>query len=201
MLCDEEVRFSAEKVLNHPWLTKLSPNIKHTISQSSIIDLKNYKNNNTFKRFILTCLANRLKEQEIKELKEIFMEMDTNKDGTLTPEELKTSLKKFMEEKEINQIFSEIDTNNSNQIEYTEFLSALIEKKEYLKEEKLLEIFKTLDKDGNGVISKDEIKKVLNGQDFEEKDLKQFITKFDLDGDGQIDYYEFVSNMNDLKIK
>ena len=64
-----------------------------------------------------------------------------------------------------------------------------------------MEIFKTLDKDGNGRISKDEIKKVLSGQDLDENDLKQFITKFDLDGDGQIDYYEFVSNMNDLKIK
>ena len=201
MLCDEEKRFSAEKVLNHPWLTKLSPNIKHTITLSSLNELKNYRNSNNFKRFILTCLANRLKEQDIKELKEIFLEMDKNKDGTLTPEEVKTSLKKFMEENEINKIFSEIDTNNSNQIEYTEFISALIEKKEYLKEEKLLEIFKTLDKDGNGRISKDEIKKVLSGQDLDENDLKQFITKFDLDGDGQIDYYEFVSNMNDLKIK
>ena len=106
-----------------------------------------------------------------------------------------------MEENEINKIFSEIDTNNSNQIEYTEFISALIEKKEYLKEEKLLEIFKTLDKDGNGRISKDEIKKVLSGQDLDENDLKQFITKFDLDGDGLIDYFEFISNMNDLKLK
>ena len=200
MLCGEENRYSAQKVLNHPWLTKLSPKIKHMISQSNIIELKSYKNSNNFKRFILTCLATRLKEQEIKELKDAFIEMDTNKDGTLTPEEVKMSLKKFMEENEINKIFSEIDSNNSNKIEYTEFISALIEKKEYLKEEKLLEIFKTLDKDGNGKINKDEMKKVLSGQDFDEKDFKQFITEFDLDGDGQIDYYEFISNIGNLKI-
>ena len=189
MLCDEGKRYSAEKVLKHPWLTKLSPSLKHTISQSNIVELKNYKNNNNFKRFILTCLATRLKEQEIKELKETFLELDSNKDGTLTPEEVKMSLKKFMGEDEIEKIFSEIDTNNSNQIEYTEFISALIEKKEYLKEEKLIEIFKTLDKDGNGKINKDEVKKVLTGQDFDENEFKQFIIKFDLDGDGQIDYY------------
>ena len=57
-----------------------------------------------------------------------------------------------------------------------------------------------MDKDGNGKITKDEIKKVLKGQDIDENDFKQFITKFDLDGDGQIDYYEFISNMNELKI-
>ena len=57
-----------------------------------------------------------------------------------------------------------------------------------------------MDKDGNGKITKDEIKKVLKGQDIDENDFKQFITKFDLDDDGQIDYYEFISNMNELKI-
>ena len=53
-------------------------------------------------------------------------------------------------------------TNNSNKIEYTEFISALIEKKEYLKEETLMEIFKNLDKNGNGKINKDDLKNVLN---------------------------------------
>ena len=201
MLCSEDMRYSAEQVLNHPWFSKESLNLKHMISKSNIMELQNYKSTNDFKRFILTCLANRLKEEEIKELKETFCEMDINKDGTLTPEEVKSSLNKFMNENEIKKMFEEIDINNSNKIEYTEFISALIEKKEYLKEEKLLEIFKTLDKDGNGKISKNEIKNILKGQDFDENDSKQFISKFDLNGDGLIDYYEFVSNMNDLNIQ
>ena len=201
MLCSEDIRYSAEQVLNHPWFSKESLNLKHMISKSNIMELQNYKSTNDFKRFILTCLANRLKEEEIKELKETFCEMDINKDGTLTPEEVKSSLNKFMNENEIKKMFEEIDINNSNKIEYTEFISALIEKKEYLKEEKLLEIFKTLDKDGNGKISKNEIKNILKGQDFDENDSKQFISKFDLNGDGLIDYYEFVSNMNDLNIQ
>ena len=201
MLCEEDKRFSAEKVLNHPWFNKTSPYTKHEISDTSIInELKNYKNTNDFKSFVLICLAKRLNDSEIKELRKIFCEMDINKDGTLTPQEVKMSLKKFMEENEIEKIFHEIDINNSNKIEYTEFISSLIEKKEYLQEEKLLEIFKTLDKDGNGKITKNEIKKVLKGQDFDESDYKQFIEKFDLNGDGQIDYYEFISNMNNLKL-
>ena len=200
MLCEEEKRLSAEKILNHHWFNKQSLNKQNKISKENILEIKNYKNSNDFKRFILTCLATRLKENEIKELKKLFCEMDKNKDGTLTPGEVKVSLKKFMDENEIEKIFKEIDINNSNKIEYTEFISALIGKKKYLKEEKLLEIFKTLDKDGNGKITKDEIKKVLKGQDIDENDFKQFITKFDLDDDGQIDYYEFISNMNELKI-
>ena len=109
---------------------------------------------------ILTSITTLLKESEIKELKDIFDSIDTNKDGTLTPNEVKSALKKFMEESEINKIFGGIDTNNSNKIEYSEFISALLEKKEFLKKEKLLESFRMLDKDDDGKISKEEIKKV-----------------------------------------
>ena len=199
MLCEEDKRFSADKVLKHPWLNNLSPNVKHQIPKSIIDDLKNYKNINNFKRFILTCLATRLRDQDIKNLKNIFIEMDINKDGTLSLEEFKIALKKIVKENEIKEIFSEVDTNNSNKIEYNEFITALIDKKEYLKEEKLFEIFQTLDKDQDGKINKDEIKTVLKGEDFDENELNKFIKKFDLNGDGQINYYEFLSNMTGIK--
>ena len=199
MLCEEDKRFSADKVLKHPWLNNLSPNVKHQMPKSIIDDLKNYKNINNFKRFILTCLATRLRDQDIKNLKNIFIEMDINKDGTLSLQEFKIALKKIVKENEIKEIFSEVDTNNSNKIEYNEFITALIDKKEYLKEEKLFEIFQTLDKDQDGKINKDEIKTVLKGEDFDENELNEFIKKFDLNGDGQINYYEFLSNMTGIK--
>ena len=203
MLCDEDKRFTAEMVLNHPWIVKLAPNSKGCISKLNIKHLEDYKNSCNFKKFILTYISTRLKDKEIKELKEIFYEMDVNKDGTLTIEEIKKCLLKLKSNKELNNeeienLFKGIDTNNSKKIEYTEFISAAFEEKEYLKEEKLLITFKVFDKDGTGKISKDDIKKILNKEDIEEEDLKQFINKFDLDGDGEIDYYEFLSNMNKI---
>ena len=200
MLCKQEKRFSAEQVLNHKWFKNLFQNVSQEIPSSIILELKNYKNTNHFKRFILTILASRLNEQEIKELRNTFFNMDINKDGVLSLEEVKISLKKFLKENEIEKMFEEIDINNSNNIEYSEFISALIEKKEYLKEETLMEIFKTLDKDKKGKINKDDIKKILNKQNLDENEYKQFIDKFDLNGDGEIDYYEFITNMNKTNI-
>ena len=203
LLCDEDKRYSAEMALNHPWIVKMAPNAKGAISKLNLKHLENYVHISNFKKFILTYVATRLKEKEIKELKEMFYEMDVNKDGTLTLGEIKNCLIKLNLEKNINNeeiisLFKGIDTNKSRRIEYTEFISAAIEKKEFLKEEKLLDLFKALDKDGSGKISKSDIKKVLNNEDIDENDLNQFIVKFDLNGDGEIDYDEFISNMNEI---
>ena len=133
------------------------------------------------------------------------MEIDTNKDGTISVDEIRKCFIKLNQEqnlkisnREIQEIFKGIDVNNSKKIEYTEFISSMLEESAYCKEEKLIEVFRLLDKDGSGKISKDEIKKALNNERLREKELANFIKKFDLDGDGEIDYYEFVNGMSDI---
>ena len=208
MLCDEDKRYSAEQVLKHPWLVKMAPNRKGAVNKINIKHLENYKNNCNFKKFVLTYMATRLKEKEIQELKKMFLEIDVNKDGTLSVDEIKKCFIKLNKEqklginnKEIEDIFKSIDINNSKRIEYTEFITSMLEESAYCKEERLIEIFRMLDKDNSGKISKDEIKKALNDEKVREEDLKNFIKIFDLDGDGQIDYYEFVAGMSDTNKK
>ena len=205
MLCDEDKRYSAEEVLKHPWLIGMSPNEKGSTNKISLKHLNNYKNTSNFKKFVLTYMATRLKAKEINELKKMFLEIDTNKDGTLSVGEIKQCLTKLNNEnkisltsKEIEDIFKSIDINNSKRIEYTEFITAMLEESSYCKEEKLMEIFRMLDKDCSGKISKNEVKKALNSQKISESDLKNFIKSFDLNGDGEIDYYEFVNGMSEV---
>ena len=208
MLCDEDKRYSAEQVLKHPWLVKMAPNRKGAVNKINIKHLENYKNNCNFKKFVLTYMATRLKEKEIQELKKMFLEIDVNKDGTLSVDEIKKCFIKLNKEqklginnKEIEDIFKSIDINNSKRIEYTEFITSMLEESAYCKEERLIEIFRMLDKDNSGKISKDEIKKALNDEKVREEDIKNFIKIFDLDGDGQIDYYVFVTGMSDTNKK
>ena len=161
IFCDEDQRYNAEEVLKHPWLIKVSPNIKGSINKISMKHLEEYKNSCNFKKFVLTYMASRLKEKEINDLKEMFLEIDDNKDGTISLDEMKKCLIEInnqnqlnINEKQIEDIFKSMDTNNSKRVDYTEFITAMLDESSFCKEERLMDIFKMLDKDGSGKLVK-----------------------------------------------
>ena len=167
--------------------------------------LQNYKNLYKLSKFVYGYIASRVKENEIGTLKQIFEEMDKNKDGTLGINEVKEALNKMQsmkdtDEQEKEDIIKSLDTDKSQKIEYNEFLTACLEQKTYLREEYLIDAFNMLDYDGSGKISKEEIKKAING-DISDEALNKLIKDFDLDGDGEIDYKEFLIGMSNINKK
>ena len=62
---------------------------------------------------------------------------------------------------EVDRIFALVDVDNSGEIDFSEFVTATVDKNKLLQEEKLKEAFQYYDADGSGSISTDEIKKVL----------------------------------------
>ncbi|XP_057783343.1 calmodulin-like protein 8 isoform X1 [Salvia miltiorrhiza] len=64
-------------------------------------------------------------------------------------------------------------------------------------EEELKEAFKVFDKDQNGYISASELRHVMInlGEKLTDEEVDQMIREADLDGDGQVDYDEFVKMM------
>ncbi len=64
-------------------------------------------------------------------------------------------------------------------------------------EEDIRAQFRALDKDGNGVVSADEIREVLTslGDRLSDEDVNEMIRDVDADGDGQVNYEEFVAHM------
>ena len=144
----------------------------------------------------MTYIASRLSDKEIKKIKEIFQNIDANNDGKLSLEELKkaVSLSGGLKIEYIDEIFKSMDTDNSGNIEYTEFISASIEKNIYLNEEKLKDAFKLFDADGNGKISRAEIGIILH-LDKNSKEMDNILVKLDTNKDGEIDFEEFINMM------
>jgi calcium-dependent protein kinase len=107
------------------------------------------------------------------------------------------SLADGMKAEYIEELFKSIDTDNSGNIEYTEFISASIEKSVYLNEEKLKDAFKLFDADNSGKISRAEIEKVLH-MDKQSKEIDAIMDKHDKNKDGEIDFEEFLGMMKEL---
>ena len=142
--------------------------------------------------------ADQLTEEQIAEFKEAFSLLDKNGDGTITTTELGTvmsSLGQNPTEAELMDIINDIDSNGNGAIDFPEFLTMMARKmKDNDSEEELLEAFKVYDKDGNGLISAAELSHITTnlGETLTNEEVNEMIREFDIDGDGHINYEEFV---------
>ena len=200
MLSDAMERISAEEILKDPWVLNHAPNAKKGGEvQLNEGQLRSYAKSSKMRKAVLTYIASRLTQSEIDELNKNFQEIDDNNDGKLTLEEIKkaASKNKAINLEQIEEIFKSIDTDGSGSIEYTEFISATLDKALYLQKEKLREAFSLFDVDHSGKISNVEIAKVL-GMDKRSKEIHKIIEKYDSNKDGEIDFEEFFEMMKDL---
>nr|CAB3487922.1 unnamed protein product [Digitaria exilis] len=98
-------------------------------------------------------IAENLSPEEIKGLRQMFNNMDTDKSGTITVEELKEGLTKLgskISEAEVQKLMEAVDVDKSGSIDYTEFLTAMMNKHKLEKEEDLIRAFQYFDKDNSG---------------------------------------------------
>ena len=144
---------------------------------------------------ILTFIASRLNENDIRDLNKLFETFDINNDGQISFEEFQQALLNIkyngIKQDEIKEMFTSIDTDKNGKIDYTEFIASCLKEKIYLNKERLDEAFSVFDKDKNGVISKDEIMAILQVKDEKIKEIDDMIKDVDTNGDGVIDMKEF----------
>merc|ERR1712187_301344 len=192
-------RYTAEQTLNHEWIKNKAPAAKNVSLQSGFVDnLRGFRSQNKLKKAALHIIANQLNEEQIKALRETFMQLDGNGDGKLTVNEMKEGIQKAGLKEipaDLQQIMEEVDSDGSGVIDYTEFLAATLDKKVYMAEDVCWAAFRIFDRNGDGKIDKNEISKVLNDdgvQDAAARDLAEIMKEIDQNGDGEIDFQEFM---------
>ncbi|XP_042436443.1 calmodulin-like protein 11 [Zingiber officinale] len=142
-----------------------------------------------------------LTEEQIMEFQEAFCLFDKDGDGCITMQELTTVIKSLGQnpsDEELQEMMREVDSDGSGTIEFGEFLNLMARKmKESDGEDELREAFKVFDKDQDGYISAMELMNVMVtlGEKLTEEEVDQMIREADLDGDGQVNYEEFVRMM------
>ena len=198
MIAPESERYTASEVLAHPWFKIVKDKQLEKLNFSPQF-LKEYKESSQLKKIVLSLIASRLKESDIKDLNEIFIAFDKNRDGQISFDEFEKGLLKLnskeIKPEEIKSYFTSIDTDKNGMIDYTEFIAATLQKNIFLKEERLFDAFSLLDKDHNGKITKDELMSVLKLEPKNDKFVSELIEKADKNGDGAIDYKELLEIM------
>jgi calcium-dependent protein kinase len=131
--------------------------------------------------------------------------LDKNQDGLLTAAEIKEGLKEVDVPPDLHDILEGIDSDNRGQIDYTEFVAASLQRKYYSQEDVCWAAFNMVDRDGDGKISINELRKVANSGTIAEElgmsTLQNIMAELDLNGDGFIDFKEFKSLVQDSHVR
>ncbi|XP_075246684.1 calmodulin-like [Convolutriloba macropyga] len=145
--------------------------------------------------------AKNLTPDQVAELREAFNLFDTDGSGSISTLELGEVLATLGEpatEEELATIIAEVDKDGNGEIDFPEFLQMMAGKlKERKLEDDLQEAFRIFDQNGDGLVSPAELKFVMVnlGEEIDDEDLDVLVAQVDKDGDGQLNYQEFVQLM------
>ncbi|XP_048586630.1 calmodulin-related protein [Nematostella vectensis] len=138
--------------------------------------------------------ATDITEEQIREFKNAFMSFDKNGDGRIDAEELGIVMRSIglhPKDEELKAMIKQADKDGSGDIDLPEFIELMASKsKNDTTESDLREAFSLFDKDGNGLISAQEMKFVFTcmGFNITEKEAVELVKQADMDGDGHINY-------------
>ena len=197
-------RSSASEILDNKWIKDNAPNSKNLSIGVDWLQIRDYSHLNLMQKSVINFTAFHLNEEETKKFVEMFKSLDENNDGVLSMEEIRNGVEECKFDGKINaddvvNMFNEMDIDKNGLVNYTEFVSALMDYRKMIKKEQLLECFKSYDTDGSGKVSFEEFCDMIKPQnDEEKKELKNLYNKFDDNGDGEIDFEEFVKGFNNM---
>jgi calcium-dependent protein kinase len=183
---DYRFRMRSNEALEHPWVVAEStaalggaPNSRQGSmtmsakgsSATPLISAKSFRAVSKLKKSVdLTDLQRTgmmavvfgLQSRAATDLRAVFQSFDTDLSGSISKKEFVEAMSKLapeLPEDDVLRLFEIIDIDKNQQLSFTEFLIATLDPREVDIEE-LNNAFRVLDEDGNGYITRDELRKV-----------------------------------------
>lgn len=187
-------RIGLEEMLLDPWIKNnfKGSGPENKLAKRAFRRLLKFKCTNKLQMSILSFFTHQsITNEKIKELRKLFEQIDTNLDGQLSKQEIKEAMTKYGSSigLDVDEVFQQCDFDQNGFIEFSEFLTAVHSCELEFSKENLKKAFSLLDKDGNGKLSKKEIKEALI--EIDEESIEQIFQQIDKNGSGEIDDEEF----------
>ena len=194
IVLDPNNRLSVDQILQHPWVLNLeiNPELEIELDMNLII---NYCDSAILRKCFLLCIAARCSDEDIRNLRDNFIALDIDNNGSLCFGEIENALKSLpCIQADVLEIMKGLDCNRNGKIDYTEFLAAGLDSSIYLNSEKLFDAFQVFDCNQDDMISADELRTLLEkeGNYLDLGMCEELIQQCDVNGDGVINFCEFV---------
>ncbi|KAI3438381.1 hypothetical protein D9Q98_000813 [Chlorella vulgaris] len=192
-------RATADEILQHPWMRENGVANDKPLDNVILQRMTTFANHNKLKRQAMKVIASAMPADEIAGLAQIFKSIDADDSGTITAEELSAALKgSLLKQEDLEGLLALVDQDSSGCIDYEEFLAATLSQHQMEKEENMRAAFQHFDIDNSGTINKDELRQALQSgvaANVVDDEVEAILNEVDKNGDGQIDYEEFVALM------
>ena len=201
---DVSKRISSNECSQHPWIKKYYiKKDSHLVNNETLLTLKQFAKKSALQKeicFFFFFLGN---EKELIQLKQLFNQLDTDHTGTLDQEEIERAFKQIgiqIDEKDLQLIWEGLDFHKDGEVNYTEFLAAMVSSYSFMKEENLWNVFNYM-KENNKSSDYVSVDSVLNAArslnlNVDEDEVKKGFQGYKAD---KISFDDFKKIMSDKK--
>jgi len=210
MLCVKVAgRRTALEAYQHEWFKVDGAQNAKLDEEGMMKQMQKFVGMNKLKQMALQIIARNMSDSTIEQLRQVFMTIDADNSGTLTVEEMDEAMRTLNLEGEQRQrmknILTGLDHDKTGSIAYTEFLAATMTQEQYMQEDACKAAFLLLDVDQDGYISGADVASFLSEKGKSDFGMNahsfnivvSIMRDCDKDGDGMIDWIEFMKLMKD----
>jgi len=193
---DPTKRPTATEALTNPWF-EMAHAEPVALTKSVGARLENFVGMHKLKKHALQVIAEHLTEDQIGQIRTMFEELDTKKQGVLTVEELKGALVEFPDvTNQIEFLLEGIDLDGNHTIDYNEFLAATVSRNVFIREENIRLAFDCFDEDHSGYISYENLVHIFGSLQHADECLGDL----HLEDQGKISYEDFKTMMLEKQV-
>jgi len=136
---------------------------------------------------------------QMKEMNELFRQLDGDDDGTVeSGEAMQVMTKCGLDAATAQQLVDSI-IGSDGKIRYSEFMGRMISSKQALNSNTLSAVFRDIDTDGSGTLNRSELEQLMGAKNMESlmegRSADDLLAEMDANGDGVISFQEFCSAM------
>ena len=166
-----------------------------------LASLRAFRRVDAFTRAAVEVAAAQLPERRLRALRDEFLAADADGDGSLSLAEFRAALESpDVATEEVRALFDAADVDASEAIGFHEFCAAALARRVDLDDAALRAAFDAIDSEGLGYLSPEAVRATIGLDHGAAEGVGAALEHADADGDGRVDYGEFLDHVRSARL-